>query len=657
MTTHINVSDTGLDVIPPRDTLTQGSDNTLLCEFEFSGAWQECTEINAVFTDGINSATAPVTANACVIPVEILQNPWRFVYISLNGSNLGGLITSPFVRLGQVLPSAYGGEGGKFVTMAQLQEILLDYVLRAELGEYVTQETLDAALATYIKASEAQENFDALSSRITANSAAIAANAADIAEKASQAELHALSDAVDGKADESALADYWSKSEIGLQTSGDGKEFLANDGKYYPIQGGTGYDKTFIAEYNVTTAQEIIAYLDASKEPFAPILVKRGGDYYTVTTASKQAADKVIIVTFASLSGNYYTFTYTITGNTWATASYGFQKLLESGANIKTINGQSLLGSGDIQIQGGGGVTPEELAAALADYLKTADAQATYATLAGLQAVQNDVAGKASQADLQALVAVVNGKAAQADVTALQTRVGAAETNITALQNDKADKTQLADYETTAHASATYATQVQVDGKADASTVTALQSDVSANTAAIADNAAAIATKAAQADLEALQTAVNGKADASALADYETAAHAAETYETKADASPIKSISAGGAAVAPDASGNVAITKTVIGNSTSGQKTLVHVREAVSNESYGQELGMSYDFDGTKRTNFNVWQFERVPTPTVPAATCRLVTNDEFDSATNDMATQTWVQEYVASLDGTNIAV
>ena len=83
----------------------------------------------------------------------------------------------------------------------------------------------------------------------------------------------------------------------------------------------------------------------------------------------------------------------------------------------------------------------------------------------------------------------------------------------------------------------------------------------------------------------------------------------------------------------------------------------MHVREAVSNESYGQELGMSYDFDGTKRTNFNVWQFERVPTPTVPAATCRLVTNDEFDSATNDMATQTWVQEYVASLDGTNIAV
>lgn len=112
-------------------------------------------------------------------------------------------------------------------------------------------------------------------------------------------------------------------------------------------------DLVFIAEYNVTTAQEIIAFLDAAKEPFAPILVKRGADYYTVTTASKQSANKVFLVTFASLSGNYYTFKYTITDGIWASSSYGFQKILESGTNIKTVGGQSLLGSGDIPIQGG----------------------------------------------------------------------------------------------------------------------------------------------------------------------------------------------------------------------------------------------------------------------------------------------------------------
>lgn len=316
MTTRIQVTDTGLEVIPPRDTLTQGSENTLTITFEFTGQWLECTEINAVFTDDINSATTPVTGGACVIPVEVLQNPWRFVSLSLNGTSASGVITSPFVRIGQVLPSAIGGEGGKFVTMAQLMEILQGYVKTDDLGVYVTQVKLQAVLETYVK----------------------------------QADIEQLAES---KADKTQLADYWSKAEIGLQTDGDGKQFLANDGKYYEVQGGTGDDKTFIAEYNVTTAQEIIAYLDAAKEPFAPMLVKRGADYYTVTTAAKQDANKVIIRTFATLSGNFYMFTYTITGSTWAASSYGFQKLLESGTNIKTINGQSLLGSGDIPIQGG----------------------------------------------------------------------------------------------------------------------------------------------------------------------------------------------------------------------------------------------------------------------------------------------------------------
>lgn len=37
------------------------------------------------------------------------------------------------------------------------------------------------------------------------------------------------------------------------------------------------------------------------------------------------------------------------------------QDTLVSGTNIKTINGESILGSGNIEIQGGGGVTPEQL--------------------------------------------------------------------------------------------------------------------------------------------------------------------------------------------------------------------------------------------------------------------------------------------------------
>lgn len=116
-------------------------------------------------------------------------------------------------------------------------------------------------------------------------------------------------------------------------------------------QGEPGADadaKVFVAEYNVTTAQEIIAYLDAAQEPFAPMLVKRGADYYTVVTAAKQADNRVIIRTFATLSGDYYIFTYNVTNGTWSSASYGFQGKLESGASIKTVNGESLLGSGNL---------------------------------------------------------------------------------------------------------------------------------------------------------------------------------------------------------------------------------------------------------------------------------------------------------------------
>jgi len=107
--------------------------------------------------------------------------------------------------------------------------------------------------------------------------------------------------------------------------------------------------KIFVAEYNKTTAQEINAFLD-SADPKAPMVVKRGADYYTVITTSKQADNKVIIRTFATLSGVYYIFQYTVTNAAWTNGNYGLQQVLQSGTNIKTINGQSVLGSGDLSV-------------------------------------------------------------------------------------------------------------------------------------------------------------------------------------------------------------------------------------------------------------------------------------------------------------------
>lgn len=113
--------------------------------------------------------------------------------------------------------------------------------------------------------------------------------------------------------------------------------------------------KVFVAEYNVTTAAEIRAYLDSAEEPFAPILVKRGNDYYTGILATKSGNNAAIIRVIGSGSGEFFLFTYTVTNATWVNSSYGLQKKLESGTNIKTINNQSLLGEGNIDISGGEG--------------------------------------------------------------------------------------------------------------------------------------------------------------------------------------------------------------------------------------------------------------------------------------------------------------
>lgn len=77
---------------------------------------------------------------------------------------------------------------------------------------------------------------------------------------------------------------------------------------------------TFVAEYNVTTAQEIIQYADTAKEPFAPIIIRRGNDYHTATSILKQNEQRVILRALGTVSGVHTIFTYTITNGTWATA-------------------------------------------------------------------------------------------------------------------------------------------------------------------------------------------------------------------------------------------------------------------------------------------------------------------------------------------------
>lgn len=128
----------------------------------------------------------------------------------------------------------------------------------------------------------------------------------------------------------------------------------ATEGQLAELARGMAVDaKVYIATYNVTTAREIIAYLDSAAEPFAPLVVKRGNDYYTAILATRSGDDSVIVRVLGSGSGDYIVFNYTVRGSVWSNSSHTFQRKLESGTNIKTINGASLLGNGDIEVSGG----------------------------------------------------------------------------------------------------------------------------------------------------------------------------------------------------------------------------------------------------------------------------------------------------------------
>lgn len=112
---------------------------------------------------------------------------------------------------------------------------------------------------------------------------------------------------------------------------------------------GTGGERqVFMAEYNVTTAQQLLDYL--ASEPVAPIMVKREGEYRVAIFAKQKNANSVIVRVLGTINGEYYVFDHTVTGNSWAVTLYGLQKKLASGTDIKTINGQSLLGGGDISV-------------------------------------------------------------------------------------------------------------------------------------------------------------------------------------------------------------------------------------------------------------------------------------------------------------------
>lgn len=150
-------------------------------------------------------------------------------------------------------------------------------------------------------------------------------------------------------------------------------------GVTYQIQGsgGGGVPESTFTAYTATTDERIsqdeevtAAGLNALNDKITPTVELTQAQYDALVTAGTVAQDTYYIITDAQAGDltNYYTKseTNTLLGGKADTATTytktevdtalgGKQATLVSGTNIKTINNESILGSGNIDIQGGGG--------------------------------------------------------------------------------------------------------------------------------------------------------------------------------------------------------------------------------------------------------------------------------------------------------------
>lgn len=117
-----------------------------------------------------------------------------------------------------------------------------------------------------------------------------------------------------------------------------------------------GKDDVFVAEYGVTTYDEID---DAFFDGKAIILKWQSAGYYRYFPCSVIDTSSSYQLTF--LMGKSIAYDVEVSPLTppldWSYSSRNLQETLVSGTNIKTINNTSLLGSGNIDIQSGGGAS------------------------------------------------------------------------------------------------------------------------------------------------------------------------------------------------------------------------------------------------------------------------------------------------------------
>ena len=214
--------------------------------------------------------------------------------------------------------------------------------------------SLDALSAT-VQTKADQTSLDTLSASVQtkADQTSLDALSATVQTKADQTSLDALDLVVEGKADKSSVNNLelllQNKQNQLIAGNNITLEPQTDDTVLISASGGSGSDNIFIIAYGVTTYAEIKAASDndnlivIKNVPSLANFVLCG---FTQVTASK--------VTMYGLVNREITFEISVTSDdAWTSNITDLQVRLESGGNIKTINNNSILGSGNLTVSDG----------------------------------------------------------------------------------------------------------------------------------------------------------------------------------------------------------------------------------------------------------------------------------------------------------------
>ena len=392
----------------------------------------------------------------------------------LNGEGTGDMFspTGLIIKLVDELPASgeqstiylIANDKGSFTEYLWLEETSkweeLGDVSKIDLSNYFTKSEINAMFANYYTQSDIDDMFDGYYTKTEVDDKLdLKANAAEVYTK-TEADNKFLTE-------HQSLDNYYTKDEVYNKTESDAKyatQTVVNEEIAARIQRDSEIEQTLVSKADKSdtyTKQEVddaIANVDVSDQLVnyetianhnadkatleASIALKaNSADLATVATSGSydDLSDKPTIPTvptnvsaFTNDAG-YLTQHQDISNLATKTELNAKQDTLVSGTNIKTINGNSILGEGNIEIQGGGGEQVQ------ADWNQTDDTAVDY------------IKNKPVFPDTSEFVTKEEYNPKEKAITEA----------LTDLNENKADKTEIPDV-------STFATKTELNAKQDA---------------------------------------------------------------------------------------------------------------------------------------------------------------------------------------------